>query len=99
TRFSRGWSSDVCSSDLLNLGRDLVVVRVVGARGGQRQQRLLGLLQILVVGRRHVVANAAGLAIALEGGQLLLAVHEAEQFPGLRSEERRVGKVCSVGVA
>src|SRR5690606_39379163 len=84
TRFSRDWSSDVCSSDLALL---LVLDRVqhlvagvelagVDAEEGQRTDERVGHDLERQRGERSIVAGLAG--------QLLALV--------VRSEERRVGK-------
>src|SRR5690606_40608544 len=80
TRFSRDWSSDVCSSDLDRTAR-------VGAKQGQTRdpadrQRPLG--------GREDEARAAG-ADRGGGGRRIAGV-EGPREQLLRSEERRVGK-------
>src|SRR5690606_41114702 len=76
TRFSRDWSSDVCSSDLLNLG--------VGTGGFQILAQLLDLV-IRVEGAQQV-------ADAFRPHQRLEVVAELFDARQVRSEERRVGK-------
>src|SRR5690606_40477051 len=85
TRFSRDWSSDVCSSDLLaQLGRDEVLIAGFFP-GGRAKKQADHLNQFLVTqtGEFDFHSDAALLP--------LLGVGFAGQ-PQLRSEERRVGK-------
>src|SRR5690606_39433204 len=81
TRFSRDWSSDVCSSDLLR-------------SKGWRQEALLRLLEnVLAVGEDpdNLVVYAA-LGKAARNWAAHRQIVEA-----LRSEERRVGMVGELG--
>src|SRR5690606_40840985 len=89
TRFSRDWSSDVCSSDLphqlaLGVGRQLIVepaqyaffgtgVVVLHKGAGDRQPKPFK---------------------ALAEFLLVIAFHEPAAIVFERSEERRVGKEC-----
>src|SRR5690606_39969259 len=91
TSFSRDWSSDVCSSDLVDgaalirpLGADRLRLGVARLGGGRRRgggavrvpHILAATLPLdLLAGHDRLVAGAAG--------------------GGVRSEERRVGKECS----
>src|SRR5690606_40692838 len=90
TRFSRDWSSDVCSSDLLVsvlpalvFGGTLVLMRKFDAR------------HFLELAERHKVTHAMLVPVQY---QRILAVPDFDQFDlssfkvKLRSEERRVGK-------
>src|SRR5690606_39777574 len=92
TRFSRDWSSDVCSSDLLfvisALGSalavgpaDLIVWRITGG---------------LAIGAASVIAPAyiAEVAPARLRGRLGSLQQLAIVLGIFRSEERRVGKAC-----
>src|SRR5690606_41184819 len=88
TRFSRDWSSDVCSSDLL---RTLITqkcqARLLSALPTRRQPGVL-----LVALEPHSL-SALYLALLLrERGQACVLVHAP--VPPARSEERRVGKEC-----
>src|SRR5690606_39364354 len=91
TRFSRDWSSDVCSSDLLH---DQFLVRLRHGRAAARQLRdglrvVAGLGYGLVEDRR--VRGDAGQAVALD--ELAQRAVQQPRAPYLvRSEERRVGK-------
>src|SRR5690606_40370359 len=78
TRFSRDWSSDVCSSDLV--GRQQIARALEGA---------LGLVPLLLLELRHAEAEpvVAGASRGHDLRQHLLGLLE-------RSEERRVGKEC-----
>src|SRR5690606_41153944 len=96
TRFSRDWSSDVCSSDLLaaRLGALGWIEEDLGARLAA-EPAALG--EALRAAARAVALALAGLAG--EGEELLeLVDHQHEGVPG-RSEERRVGKECRAGTS
>src|SRR5690606_40350293 len=80
TRFSRDWSSDVCSSDLV--GGDLEVVHGDFALFDQRTGAPATAIDHLLVGQYGLVYR-----VPVHGA--VLAVDHA-----LRSEERRVGKEC-----
>src|SRR3546814_13067291 len=91
------WSSDVCSSDLVQLagGRiaGLAIAIAAGARAGQRQA-LFNLCVVFVlhqlVKKTADLARVAGnFADAFLGGVEFLEHHHPD-----RSEERRVGKWC-----
>src|SRR5690606_39616826 len=81
TRFSRDWSSDVCSSDLTPL--------VVGA---EHRSSLPPDTQIQQVAVTEVVDHPA--EISQECPFARIASHEDTASIKVRSEERRVGKVC-----
>src|SRR5690606_40881697 len=91
TRFSRDWSSDVCSSDLaqrqcglllgclftVKLSSDVVIV---GEEAPEQQAALPLRMDIdVVVGQEELSFSGFGLTAEVAGG---------------RSEERRVGKEC-----
>src|SRR5207302_6593009 len=84
TRFSRDWSSDVCSSDLAVELRDEVGAVVHRELGPGREHRfdvavVAGVVLALVrEGRDLVLADEGGRGVVLRGQR--------------RSEERRVGK-------
>src|SRR5690606_40287070 len=80
TRFSRDWSSDVCSSDL-----DVSGVQAERGRGIRGE---LGGESVWAGTRR--MAASQGAEIGAEVERRLLAVEERGETP--RSEERRVGK-------
>src|SRR5207302_3082678 len=84
TRFSRDWSSDVCSSDLGALAADALAVDDVE----------LGLLER----RGHLVLDhldPGAVADHLAGVLEALDAPDVEPHRGVeRSEERRVGKEC-----
>src|SRR5690606_41205359 len=83
TRFSRDWSSDVCSSDLVGGVDD----REAKPRDQEEHEESETLdLEIVFVEAVVAVARLPPLLIALALD--LLPV-------GIRSEERRVGKECS----
>src|SRR5690606_40279911 len=79
TRFSRDWSSDVCSSDL---GQALVQLRAPEDQRG----RVVGVYSMIGSGMR----TGNGISLAWLGA--LLGVSGAVAVGGIRSEERRVGK-------
>src|SRR5690606_40093341 len=83
TRFSRDWSSDVCSSDLTY--RDEIRQFWRGEDGK------IGALAGKVAGSAEIF-NFAGRKPS--HGVNLLAVHDGFTLRDLRSEERRVGKEC-----
>src|SRR5690606_39684411 len=84
TRFSRDWSSDVCSSDLgsmMETAAHALGCTVFPGGVGQTEQQLQAMLDLQPAG---YTGTPGFLRIILEKAQ--------EQ--GLRSEERRVGKEC-----
>src|SRR5690606_40308766 len=83
TRFSRDWSSDVCSSDLARGQRRAVVVVEALAGGGED----------LDAGERRLRERLGARGGELGGGgaATVVAGHGALER-GARSEERRVGK-------
>src|SRR5690606_40652534 len=89
TRFSRDWSSDVCSSDLRVPGVDLVQ-RVLELGGGD--------VTVYLLGGRPGVAEAAARAVERRYGTRVLGAHhgyfasDEETAAVVRSEERRVGE-------
>src|SRR5690606_40795077 len=92
-RFSRDWSSDVCSSDLRDDGLDLlgvdeVVGQVVVDLGVGEEAALLAELDEVLE------ARAPGLGVFLRqlGGDEPLVLAPAAAAAALRSEERRVGR-------
>src|SRR5690606_40371470 len=85
TRFSRDWSSDVCSSDLHFVRRNEVEV----ARDGLLQGR----------GRHGEFQRIAGIVLAEQSRDEatrkgVAAAHAVDELNLVRSEERRVGKEC-----
>src|SRR5690606_40068191 len=87
TRFSRDWSSDVCSSDLeVRRLRRLGVTRVqLGVQS--LDDRLLALNK-----RGHTVEDVRRAVRLLRGAGFKIALHWMPNLLGARSEERRVGK-------
>src|SRR5207302_6165650 len=86
TRFSRDWSSDVCSSDLSG---ELVVLVVVVFYG-----MVVGVLDLLQVA--DVVIRIVGWVIEWVGNAcrlvILIVTSRCRGVTFRRSEERRVGK-------
>src|SRR5699024_11674211 len=85
TRSKRDWSSDVCSSDLI----DEVVesIRVLNSQGISATVDNLG---------EFVFEKSEALAAKDQILNVIEAIHEHELD---RSEERRVGKECTAGGA
>src|SRR5690606_40325042 len=81
TRFSRDWSSDVCSSDLMDI-LDLYPVGI----GGTVVQAL-----VTVFGE-DTREEATKLAAELRAGGINTELYLQDRNVGRRSEERRVGK-------
>src|SRR5690606_40357940 len=85
TRFSRDWSSDVCSSDLTHLEQLAGITELLGrVLHAQRELSLQQLQQLLVQ-----IIGALRAKFASFHGSPQLTLHEHR-----RSEERRVGKEC-----
>src|SRR5690606_40487024 len=93
TRFSRDWSSDVCSSDLREPAnsmnsllfdqRKFFIKRVIGVPGDRVR-----------IEAGQVLVNGVALDQGFITDRALFEV-EPQDFPRvLRSEERRVGKEC-----
>src|SRR5690606_41006011 len=83
TRFSRDWSSDVCSSDLNRIalhGFELVVLTAQRQAHGAARQ----------IEQPPIDAYARLTHLIHRGGIEIIP----EQLARLRSEERRVGKAC-----
>src|SRR5690606_41102199 len=89
TRFSRDWSSDVCSSDLVDAGN--AEAATAKARAGADYETFTSRYPGLTIGTDAVKARIEG---ALDAGADYVILY----VPGLahddRSEERRVGKGC-----
>src|SRR5690606_39653598 len=83
TSFSRDWSSDVCSSDLLEQPRGLLLRQLDDRDPGRDRQHLGDQLLVDLGDLVHVAGAPLLLTLGLAEDQLLLLV---------RSEERRVGK-------
>src|SRR5690606_39541045 len=90
TRFSRDWSSDVCSSDLQTV---VATGRVAAISRAQVGSPLTGVVIERRVKEGDVVAPGDVLAV-LRADDLVAALNEAEAalVELQRSEERRVGK-------
>src|SRR5690606_39507361 len=87
TRFSRDWSSDVCSSDLRNgparAGSGPTVPTMDGREWHAAYQDRLQDVRDRTARARRALAAVAGTATSRDGAVVIT-----------RSEERRVGKVC-----
>src|SRR5690606_40674946 len=86
TRFSRDWSSDVCSSDL---GQGLVVKKAVELRdAGLPFEEVVSKVEDFANHMTHIF-TVENLDYLAAGGRISKS---SAFFGGLRSEERRVGK-------
>src|SRR5690606_40599223 len=92
TRFSRDWSSDVCSSDLAGaVGEQVLLLEA------QLEREALGALadeQRVVRAPQHLQRDGGGIADTFETGDRPGLVGRAVHDGGVRSEERRVGQEC-----
>src|SRR5690606_39566122 len=86
TRFSRDWSSDVCSSDLI----------VDFLKNPQKYQRLGGKIPkgVLLVGPPGTGKTLLARSVAGEANVPFFTISGSDF---VRSEERRVGKECRFG--
>src|SRR5690606_40456605 len=96
TRFSRDWSSDVCSSDLA-LGVLLVLVSGGIDVSFPAVAVVSAYLAILTVDRTGIDSLWLALAVSIAIGILLGAFNALLIHFLKRSEERRVGKECWAG--
>src|SRR5690606_40937657 len=86
TRFSRDWSSDVCSSDLLLGGiNQYFIIHIHGVKVSSSY-----IMPVFFFIHQNLVSSAYFLLVEIIG-DLFLNFHQA------RSEERRVGKECCNG--
>src|SRR5690606_39340352 len=90
-RFSRDWSSDVCSSDLRAVARELGGTRERGQRALVLAREQPSLRQELPAFRLRL--DGPSLEPVLE--QSCCLVRNLARKQELRSEERRVGKKCA----
>src|SRR5690606_39672049 len=92
-RFSRDWSSDVCSSDLLSPASiDIAVLAADPAAVAAEAAQIAGVSKVLAVAN---AANANAIAQVLAPQVAKLAAGYSHVFgpsTTFRSEERRVGK-------
>src|SRR5690606_39442782 len=89
TRFSRDWSSDVCSSDLLLRSRAEAQGDAVAVVGMDQRWTYGELLQ------KAETAAAGFLALGLKpGDRVVVQLPNLPEFLSVRSEERRVGQEC-----
>src|SRR5690606_40651811 len=87
TRFSRDWSSDVCSSDLRGAAADVLAAASRLAHAGGAADVVAAVVDAAALARADFVFGGAGAAGAVVRTHIAFAVIRA-----LRSEERRVGK-------
>src|SRR5690606_40476745 len=86
TRFSRDWSSDVCSSDLLSLVAAVVIAVPAGVIAAKGSGRLAGVVTSAI--------TLTGLSVPAFWFAIMLIYVFAVQLRWFRSEERRVGRRC-----
>src|SRR5690606_40715367 len=88
TRFSRDWSSDVCSSDLLSFGPITFLICVLGGLGN-----LIGGFFAAFIFAQFI--SVGGFVFQLEWGYVLAFLFFIVMmfWKPERSEERRVGRV------
>src|SRR5690606_40836987 len=84
TRFSRDWSSDVCSSDLSREDALILEEEKLGAVGGYHDR--FDKSKIREIFARH--------SIDIDDSETLGALRQIQKYHDERSEERRVGKEC-----
>src|SRR5690606_40867267 len=92
-RFSRDWSSDVCSSDLVRAGYMYAgMTDIVALTGDKSYLQAVEALWGNVVGRKMYLTGGVGSSESGEdfGGNFDLP--NATAYNETRSEERRVGK-------
>src|SRR5690606_40539557 len=95
TRFSRDWSSDVCSSDLVSIAINILAAglttyllrAIFDVMGAFSDPAIVGFQPV----RIPLIADIPVLGRVLSGQSPLVYV-------ALRSEERRVGKGCRASV-
>src|SRR5690606_41179311 len=90
TRFSRDWSSDVCSSDL---NRREGIEEMLKTKGLEIYRNSKIEVDIAIIGG-GLSGMCAAIAAARNGSSVVL-VHDRSRLG--RSEERRVGKECRSG--
>src|SRR5690606_40611066 len=95
TRFSRDWSSDVCSSDLVADRHSITTLRVRYAETDAMQVAYYANYFVwFEVGRTDLLRQLGWTYREMEEAGILLPVTEADCR---RSEERRVGKERRAG--
>src|SRR5690606_40285688 len=90
TRFSRDWSSDVCSSDLPIPGLEDLLARA-------KAKGVFGTKERSVIKANNAAGIAAVLDQQFELARKVLATGLVPIIEPERSEERRVGKECRAG--
>src|SRR5207302_6345361 len=93
TRFSRDWSSDVCSSDLFLLGLQQLRA-AVDQLPFERAAELYLLYALALKVLRGFYARLCGASVSLSDQNTVVDLMDRERHI-VRSEERRVGKECS----
>src|SRR5690606_40197378 len=87
TRFSRDWSSDVCSSDLFNLPTDQLF-------GIHSVVIIVGFFGLTALSFEQAFIQVIGSLLGFIGLSVLLTMIQSRMRVNPRSEERRVGKGC-----
>src|SRR3546814_20268416 len=83
------WSSDVCSSDLLADGTEVTAERILIATGGWPYVPEFPGSEHAITSNEVFHLDKLPKRIVIAGGGYI-----ANEFAGIRSEERRVGKEC-----
>src|SRR5690606_41042538 len=93
TRFSRDWSSDVCSSDLGLLFGGMLLGGTI--RGGEIETQPPGVYPRIALSSSTNMLTFEGSSTGYFRVYPVGPVFQLEIVHGSRSEERRVGKECS----
>src|SRR5690606_40002312 len=91
TRFSRDWSSDVCSSDLEQVSHVLTAL-ADGDLGVRMDGEYQGVFATMRDNANATVAQLTGIVARIQESADQIGSAATE-----RSEERRVGKACVAG--
>src|SRR5690606_40500665 len=87
-RFSRDWSSDVCSSDL-NLSGPITIAKVAGASAAGGIEAFVGFLALLSVSL--AVLNLLPVPV-LDGGHILFCAAEIVRGKPLPERVQKIGR-------
>src|SRR3546814_10203177 len=89
------WSSDVCSSDLAQVGAEVIGIGAAGQHAAGQQRAVIVAVAVGCHGIEldQLGADIAAPALAMHDGMAQLAETGDEDL-ARRSEERRVGKEC-----
>src|SRR5690606_40220145 len=92
TRFSRDWSSDVCSSDLFTYDRDKESLRIENEETGKGT--VVALSGIVAKWHEQKEKAIDEVVYYVENALNVMGKEHAISGSEKRSEERRVGKEC-----